>query len=87
MNKARRAELDKALAETQGLAEQLSSLKETLEQIKDDEQEYYNNMPESLQGGAKGDAAQSVVSALENAIENLGDMDEVINYIEEAKGC
>ena len=34
----------------------------------DEEQEYYDNMPENMQGGMKGDAAQEAIDQLNNAI-------------------
>lgn len=64
MNKDRRAEIAKAVAlmeEAQGI----------LETCKDEEQEYYDNMPESFQNGEKGSAAQEATSALECACDSL----------------
>ena len=60
MNKQRRADIEQA--------------KSLLEGARDEEQEYYDNMPENLQASDKGEAA-------ENAVSNL---DEAISAIEEA---
>jgi hypothetical protein len=49
------------------LADDIQGLREQCESIKDEEQEYYYNMPSGLQGGEKGDNAQSVVSELDDA--------------------
>lgn len=49
----------------------IEDLKSELETIRDEEQEYYDNMPENMQNGEKGDTAQSNVSSLEEAINNL----------------
>lgn len=49
----------------------LSDAKEQLENIRDEEQEYYDNMPESLKQGDKGIAAEGAVSELENAISDV----------------
>jgi uncharacterized coiled-coil DUF342 family protein len=41
------------------------------EELRDEEQEYYDNMPAGLQGGDKGDNAQAAVSEMESAMEEL----------------
>lgn len=66
MNKTRRREIDSV---TGGLTE----LIEHLEAIRDDEQEYFDNMPESLQGSARGEAAEDAISNLEDAIRSAED--------------
>lgn len=60
MNAPRR----KAIAD---LISDLEEIADRIEAIKDEEQDYLDNMPESLQSGEKGEAAESAVSALENA--------------------
>ncbi len=69
MNKARRKVIDKAL---QNLADLLLILQE----VKEDEETAFENMPESLQEGEQGEKMQACienldegVSALESAIE------------------
>lgn len=86
MNNDRR----KDLADIRGQLEELNAtfddLKTRLEQCKDDEQEYYDNMPESLQGGEKGERAQAAVDALDEAYNALDEIsfDDVIANIETA---
>jgi len=41
--------------------------------VRDEEQEAYDNMPESFQGGEKGEKAQECISAIEDAISSLED--------------
>lgn len=60
MNKARRSKIE-------GIAEKLESLQGELYQLVSEEQEYYDNMPESIQDGVKGEAAQAVIDLLEEA--------------------
>lgn len=74
MNKDRRAKI-------QHIIDQLEAIKEDLECIRDEEQEYYDNMPESIQAGERGDKAQEAVDNLENA---LSSFDEISDYLEEA---
>jgi uncharacterized coiled-coil DUF342 family protein len=74
MNKARRAYI-------QDLVNQLGSLQGQIEEVRDAEQEYYDNMPESFQNGDKGNKAQEALNNLENAANNVG---EAISELEAA---
>lgn len=74
MNKDRRARI-------QALIKKLEDIKEDIDFIKDEEQEYYDNMPESIQAGEKGDKAQEAVDNLDYAYSQI---DEVIEYLEGA---
>lgn len=74
MNKDRRARI-------QALIKKLEDIKEDIDFIKDEEQEYYDNMPESIQAGEKGDKAQEAVDNLDYACSQI---DEVIEYLEGA---
>lgn len=47
--------------------------REAFEAIRDEEQEYFDNMPESLQGGDKGQMAEAAIEALDSAISALED--------------
>lgn len=67
MNNTRR----KAINE---LIEQLEEIQSRIEEIKDEEEEYYNNMPESLQDGEKGDRAQSAIDNLDDATNSIGEV-------------
>ena len=60
MNKERR----KRLGEAVDLLEQAKSI---VEECKDEEQEYHDNIPESFQNGEKGETAQQNVDNLETA--------------------
>ena len=71
----------------------LEDAKSDIETIKDEEQEYYDNMPENMQGGEKGEKAQEAVQAMEDALSALEDamgsdlvekLEEAISKIEEA---
>lgn len=75
MNKARRDELTKA-------ATMLQEAQAIIESCRDEEQEYYDNMPESLQGGDKGSNAESAIESMESAISGI---EEAANSIEEAQ--
>ena len=78
MNKFRRAQL-RTLAAT---LSQIESVQErdmledcigTLEDIRYDEEEYFENMPENLQGSTRGYAAEEAIDNMDQAIESLND--------------
>lgn len=64
MNKERRKNILDAL-------QILGGARAMIETARDEEQEYFDAMPEGLQNGAKGELAQSAISALEEAIEAI----------------
>jgi uncharacterized coiled-coil DUF342 family protein len=74
MNQKRRESISK-------ISNALDDLKCQLETLLEEEQEYYDNMPESFQNADKGEAAQSAISALEYAVSNLED---TVGNLEEA---
>lgn len=57
----------------------LMDIRTELEAVRDEEQDYYDNMPESLQGGEKGDAATEVIDTLTQSIDNIIDAEMDIN--------
>lgn len=74
MNKERRKQIEEVLGS-------LSELKERIEAIRDDEQEYFDNMPESFQMGERGQLAELAASSLDDAVSTL---DDVENYLQVA---
>ena len=50
-----------------------------LEECKDEEQEYYDNMPESFQNGERGSNAQTAIDAMQEGMDAL---DELMNQSE-----
>ena len=74
MNKQRRERLAK-------LAEQVEGIKLELESLRFEEQEAFDNMPESLQGAERGQAMESAINAMEDAETGL---DEALASIEES---
>lgn len=64
MNNDRRKSLAKII-------DAIEVAKADLESIRDEESDYYDNMPESFQQGEKGEAAQANLAQLDEAIESL----------------
>ena len=74
MNRTRRQQLRK-------LIEKMEILKSELEMIESDEQEYYDSMPENLQGSMNGmnseealDKISEAIACVEEAIETIGEI-------------
>lgn len=75
MNKDRRAALD-------ALIGKFEELKSELETLGSDEREAFDNMPESLQQGERGQAAETAADAIDTAVSEI---DTVVSSIEEAR--
>ena len=74
MNKARRATLNK-------IASTIAEAKDGLGMLRDEEQEYMDNMPESLACGEKYSIAENAVSNMDDAINSL---EEAVSSVEES---
>lgn len=74
MNNQRRKEINKAV----GLIEEAKAI---LGQAQEEEQEYYDNMPESFQNGEKGERASATADNLQSAVDSL---EEALSAVEEA---
>jgi uncharacterized protein YhaN len=74
VNNARRKMINEALGK---ISDALSDLRAAA----DEEQEYYDNMPESLQQGDRGSAAEDAASNLNQACD---DIENAISVAEEA---
>lgn len=68
MNKERRATLTKAAA-------LMNEARVLIEQARDEEQDFFDNMPESLQGGDKGQRAEEVIDSLTTIVDQLDEYD------------
>lgn len=69
MNNTRRKSLRELIERTEGI-------KLEIEELRTEEEEYYNNMPSSVQDGEKGDRAQTVIEYLDEAMTAAGDVIE-----------
>ena len=70
MNNARRKQLDDLLQRISALKGQADELMDELESGPlSDEQDAFDNMPESLQNGEKGEKAQAALDAMQEAAE------------------
>ena len=74
MNKVRRKQTEDIIA-------RLQDLMADIELLQEEEQEYYDNMPESFQYGEKGEKAEASIDAYEEAISNI---EEAISNLDTA---
>lgn len=75
MNKLRRKQLDEII-------NRINEIRDELESIMGNEEEYRDNMPENLQGSEKYELADNACSEMHSALDSL---DEAISSIEEAQ--
>lgn len=87
MNKDRRKHIAEIVANLETVKETLSGLASDIETIREEEQEYFDNMPESFQMGEKGQAAEAAIDALDSAHSDLEDIDfeDITQYLETAQ--
>ena len=64
MNKARRKEIARAI-------ELMDEAREILESVMDEEQEAFDNMPESLQCSERGETMEKCIATLDEVVCNL----------------
>lgn len=71
MNAQRRKTLAALRDRMTELQSQVTTLAEDLQDVCNEEQDYFDNMPESLQDGDKGQKAQAAIDLMENLISEL----------------
>lgn len=74
MNKQRRIEL-------KHIIDKLEDSKDKINIILSDEQDYYDNMPENLQGSIRGMESEEYIDILSDVIESMDDIIECIRQI------
>lgn len=76
MNKQRRSQITKII-------ERLEAINEDIDNILCEEQESYDNLPESLQESSRGEAMTEAIEALESSYSSV---EEAIDYLNEIDG-
>jgi uncharacterized coiled-coil DUF342 family protein len=74
MNAQRRKQIE-------AIKTKLEEAKSDIESLQGEEQDYYDNMPEAIQAGEKGDRASEAADALQSAAEAV---EEVTGLLDEA---
>ncbi|AUX83266.1 hypothetical protein PBI_RACCOON_53 [Microbacterium phage Raccoon] len=75
MNAGRRKEIEAIIGKLADLEALKTEIQEAIEQVRDEEQEYYDNMPEGLQQSDRGYAAEEAANQLDEAASMLDDLD------------
>ena len=73
MNKQRRQKI-------RDVRKEIENCKESLQKILDEEQYYFDNMPENLQGSVRGTDSEDAIDTIETCIE---DLENIINELME----
>ena len=74
MNKQRRKKLEKAF-------NMIGEVKDILEEVKSEEEEAYENLPESFQNGERGEEMQGYIEMIDEAYGYLEDAESVVEQI------
>jgi len=56
------------------IIDKVEELKSELETLMDEEQEYFDNMPESFQYGEKGEKSETAIGEMESAVSSFDDI-------------
>lgn len=75
MNKQRRTAIQDIINQLNDLEALKTSIMESIEEVMDEEQEYFDNMPEGLQMSDRGQRAEDAIGHLEDAKSQLEDLD------------
>ncbi len=63
------------------IAQKLVDIQTDLEAIRDEEQDAFDNLPESIQGGEKGQTMEECISTMDDAVSSLSDAQEATTSI------
>ena len=83
MNRERRKEIAELITSVDGLAEELESVISTLQATRDDENSYYEEIPENLKESERAQASSEAIDCLEEAIDALED---ALDGLQDASG-
>ena len=87
MNAARRKIITALQAEISAIIDQISNLRDDIEEVLTEEQEAFDSLPESLQNSDRGQASYDAIGQIEAALDYLDNtgMSEAHDALDEAK--
>ena len=86
MNNTRRKEIDRLIERVQSLLNDLSEIKDGISTVQDEEQDYLDNMPESMRDGERAQEAIDALYEAQNTIEDAESyLNDINNSLENAK--
>jgi len=65
------------------IAERLEELKTDFELLRDEEQEAFDNMPESIQESERGEHIENIIYNMDEVLENLESAFDTMNALED----
>ena len=74
MNKQRKEEIKK-------IAQRLQVINNDLQKVLDDEQDYYDNIPDNLQFSLRADDSETAIDYLTDALEDVANILDTLNGI------
>ena len=90
MNNARRTALNRIKGRLDDIRIELEEQKDLLDNVHEEEQEAFDNLPESLQESERGGTMQEALDSLEEILENLdscaSEIEDAVSTIEEIVG-
>ena len=88
MNNTRRTAISRVSQKVGNIKGELEALMQEIEEIKGEEEDYKDNIPENLQGGEKYVIAENAIENLEEAYNSLddvvGSLEDVESYLDKA---
>lgn len=81
MNPSRRLQIKNIISEIDEVKSVLAEIKETILNIKSDEEEYRDSMPENLQNSDRYYKADEACDNIENAINNIDDIGDELDVV------
>ena len=66
------------------ILDRLSSIKAEIDELKDLEQEAFDNLPEGIQGSERGEKIQANVEIMDDAVNSIDDLEEQIGELLDA---
>ena len=86
MNKQRRAEIEAIKVRLIAITELVSALRDDIDCVRDEEEDYFENMPEGIQNSERGELAQEAIGNLQECIDRMEEFDEneLVEYLNSA---
>lgn len=83
MNKARRKNLETIIAKLEAIREPMGTIWNDLREVADEEQEAYDNMPESLQESERGQQMQEYIDTMDGVLDEIESCDWLEDLIDQ----
>lgn len=91
MNAQRRKTIDGIITRLNKIKDEMNDIRLDIYSVKEEEEECFGNLPESMQDGEKAETMQDAMDALDSAYDAVMDdqcvdLEEAVSQLENAKG-